>query len=59
MYRSTMGFIKGLGFGVVACIAAAAFGSHQMRKSRRFRRNANRTKRSMDLLMGNVGHMFR
>lgn len=59
MYRSTMGFIKGLGFGVIACIAATAIGSYQMRKSRRFRRNANRTMRSMNHLMGNVGHMFR
>ena len=55
MYRSAMGFVKGLGFGVLACVAAVAIGSHQMRKSRRFRRNANRTMRIMD----NVGHMLR
>ena len=42
MYRSAMGFVKGLGFGVLACVAAVAIGSHQMKKSRRFRRNANR-----------------
>ena len=56
MYRSAMGFVKGLGFGVLACVAAVAIGSHQMRKSRRFRRNANRT---MHHLMDNVGHMLR
>ena len=59
MYRSAMGFIKGMGFGVMACMAAAAYGSHQMRKNRRFRRSANKTMHSMDLLMGNVGHMFK
>ena len=59
MYRSAMGFVKGLGFGVLACVAAVAIGSHQMRKSRRFRRNANLTMRTMDHLMDNVGHMLR
>ena len=59
MYRSAMGVVKGLGFGVLACVAAVAIGSHQMRKSRRFRRNANRTMRTMDHLMDNVGHMLR
>lgn len=59
MFRSTMGFIKGLGFGVVACIAAASVASYQMRKNRHFRRNANRTMRSVDHLIGDVSHMFR
>lgn len=59
MYRSTMGFVKGLGFGVLACVAAAAIGSYQMKHSRRFRRNANRTMRSVDHLMDSVGHMIR
>ena len=27
MYRSAMGFVKGLGFGVLACVAAVAIGS--------------------------------
>ena len=54
MYRSAMGFVKGLGFGVLACVAAVAIGSHQMRKSRRFRRNTNRTMRTIDHLMDNV-----
>ncbi len=40
MYRSAMGFVKGLGFGVLACVAAVAIGSHQMRPIG-FRRNAN------------------
>ncbi len=59
MFRSTMGFIKGLGFGVIACIAAASVASYQMRKNRHFRRNANRTMRSVDHLIGDVSHMFR
>ncbi len=59
MYRSAMGFVKGLGFGVLACVAAAAIGSYQMKKSRRFRRNASRTMRTMDHLVDQVGHMLK
>lgn len=59
MFRGVMGFIKGLSFGVATCVAAAAIGSYQMRKNRHFRRNANRAMRSVDHLIGNVGHMFR
>ena len=33
MYRSAMGFVKGLGFGVLACVAAVAIGSSNEKKS--------------------------
>ena len=58
MYRSAMGFVKGLGFGVWLVLQLwQSLSSNE--KSRRFRRNANRTMRTMDHLMDNVGHMLR
>ncbi len=59
MFQGTMGFVKGLGFGVLAVITALAIGSHKMKTNRRFRKGATRTMRTMDMLMNNISHIMR
>ena len=40
MYKETMGFVKGIGAGIVASVAVAAVGSQMMKKNRHLRRDA-------------------
>ena len=42
MYKETMGFVKGIGAGIVASVAVAAVGSQMMKKNRHLRRDAHR-----------------
>ena len=42
MYKETMGFVKGIGAGIVASVAVAAVGSQMMKNNRHLRRDAHR-----------------
>ncbi|XOQ48535.1 MAG: DUF3918 domain-containing protein [Eubacteriales bacterium] len=59
MYRETMGFVRGMGAGMLAGITAIAVGSRMMKDNRKFRRNANKAMRAVNGMFGNVQSMFR
>ncbi|NLJ32093.1 MAG: hypothetical protein GX424_10920 [Clostridiales bacterium] len=59
MYRRTMGFIRGIGAGVIAGVAISAMGGRMMRQNRRFRRNANKAVHAVNGMLDNVTSMFR
>ncbi len=59
MQQQAMGFVKGMGAGLVAGITVAAVGSRMMNDNRGLRRRANRTLRNVNELIGNMQGMFR
>lgn len=59
MYKQTMGFVRGIGAGIVAGVAIAAVGNRMMRDNRSFRRRANKTLHTVGELMDSVQYMFR
>lgn len=59
MYKQTMGFVRGIGAGVVAGVAISAMGSKMMKQNRHLRRNANRAMHAVNGMMDNVTSMFR
>lgn len=59
MYRRTMGFIRGVGAGIVAGVAISAMSNRMMHQNRRFRRNANKAMHAMNGMVDNVTSMFR
>lgn len=58
MYNKTMGFVRGMGTGIVAGVAIAAVGSRMMHDNRGLRRRANKTMRTIGELMDNVQVML-
>jgi hypothetical protein len=54
-----MGFIRGIGAGVIAGVAISAMGGRMMRQNRRFRRNANKAVHAVNGMLDNVTSMFR
>ncbi len=59
MYRQTMGFVRGIGAGMVAGVAVYAMGSKMMKDNRHFRRNANKAMHAVNGMVDNVVTMFR
>ncbi len=59
MYKQTMGFIRGIGAGMIAGVAVYAVGSRMMKDNRHFRRNANKAMHAVNDMMDNVVTMFR
>lgn len=59
MYKSAMGFMRGIGTGLIAGMAIAAMGSKMMNGNKRFRRRSNKTMRAVGELMDDVQNMFR
>lgn len=59
MYRNTMGFVKGLGTGIVASVAVASVGSRLMKDKKKFRKNANKAMRTVGDIVDNVEYMFK
>ena len=59
MYKETMGFVKGIGAGIVASVAVAAVGSQMMKNTRHLRRDAHRAMHAVGNAMQNVEHMFK
>ena len=60
MYKETMGFVKGLGAGL---LAVTAVGSQMMKKDTRLRRSVNKAMHAVgsaaNTMVGSVEHMFR
>lgn len=54
-----MGFIRGVGAGMLAGFTAAAIGNRMMKDNRSFRRNANKAMRAVNGMFGNVQDIFR
>lgn len=59
MYKQTMGFLRGIGTGVIAGVAVSVVGAKMMRDNRRIRRSANKAMRAVGGLMDNVTVLFR
>ena len=63
MYKETMGFVKGLGAGLLAVTAVTAVGSQMMKKDKRLRRSVNKAMHAVgsdaNTMVGSVEHMFR
>lgn len=59
MSNKAMGFVKGMGAGVLAGVAIAAVGTKMMQNDRGFKRRANRTMRSVGELLDSVQYLFK
>ncbi len=59
MYKETMGFVKGMGTGVVAGVAVSLISNKMMRENKHLRRNANKAMHAMGGLLDNVEVMFK
>lgn len=58
MYKQTMGFVRGMGTGIIAGVAIATMGSKMMHDNRGMRRKANKTMRTIGELMDSMQFMF-
>lgn len=58
MRQQAMGFIKGIGAGLVAGVAIAAVSSKRMRNDRGFRRRADKTMHAVGDLLDNMQDIF-
>jgi gas vesicle protein len=58
MRQQAMGFLKGVGAGMVAGAAIAMMNDKMMKNNRNYRRNANKTMRAMEQLFSNIQGMF-
>lgn len=58
MRQQAMGFLKGVGAGMVAGAAIAAMNGKMMKRNRNYRRNANKTMHAMSELFGTMQGMF-
>ncbi len=59
MYKETMGFVKGIGAGVVAAVAVAAVGNQMMKNNKHLKRDANKAMHAVGDVLENVEHMFK
>lgn len=59
MSNKAMGFVKGIGAGVLAGMAIAAVGTKMMQNDRGFKRRASRTMRNVGELLDNVQYLFK
>lgn len=58
MRQQAMGFMKGMGAGLLAGAAVIAVGSSMMRHNRGFRRRADKTLRNVDEVIDDIGQFF-
>jgi gas vesicle protein len=58
MRQQAMGFLKGVGAGMVAGAAIAVMNDKMMKSNRNYRRNAHKTMRTMEQLFSNFQGMF-
>jgi hypothetical protein len=58
MRQQAMGFMKGIGAGLVAGAAIAAVGSRRMKSDRRFRHRTDKTMRAVGELLNNMQGIF-
>lgn len=58
MRQQAMGFLKGVGAGMVAGAAIAVMNGKMMKSNRNYRRNANKTMRAMGELFGTIQGML-
>lgn len=58
MHQQTMGFMKGLGAGILAGTALAVVGGSMMKKDRNFRRRADKTIHNIGELIDDVEGIF-
>ena len=59
MRQQAVGFMKGIGAGLVAGAAIAAVGGRRMKNDRGMRRRADKTMRAVGDFLGSVQEMFR
>lgn len=63
MYKETMGFVKGLGTGMLAAAAVTVVGCRMMKRDKKVRRDVNRALDAVgtaaNSVAGSVEHMFR
>jgi hypothetical protein len=59
MYKETMGFVKGIGTGMVAGIAVASIGNRMMKDNKHMKRNTHKAIHAVGNLLDNVEVMFR
>lgn len=59
MYKETQGFVKGLGIGVAASVAAVTIGAKMMKENKHIKRDANKAMHAMGDVLNNVEHMFK
>ena len=59
MSNKAMGFVRGMGAGVLAGVAIAAVGTKMMRNDRNFKRRANKTMRNVGEFLDNVQYLFK
>lgn len=59
MYKQTMGFLRGMGAGIVTGAVVGAIGSQKINKNRRLKRRANKAMRTVGQMMNNVQYMFK
>lgn len=57
MFRNTASMMKGVGVGVAVGVAAVVIAGKAMENDHQLRRRANRAKRAVTGLVGEVGHM--
>ena len=58
MRQQAMGFMKGIGAGLLAGAAIAAVGNKKMKNDRGFRRRADKTMRAVGDLLGTMQGIF-
>ena len=58
MRQQAMGFVKGIGAGMLAGAAIAAVSSRKMKNDRGFRRRADKTMRAVGELFDNMQDVF-
>ena len=59
MYKETMGFVRGIGAGMIAGVAVSAVGAKMMKDNRHFKRNADKAMHAVNGMFDNVTTMFR
>lgn len=59
MYKQTMGFVKGMGAGIIAGAVVSAIGAQKMKKDRRFKKRADKALKTVGKVVDNVQYMFK
>ncbi len=59
MYKTTMGFVKGIGTGIIAGVAVSAIGAQMMKDNKHLKRNADKAMHAVNGMIDNVETMFK
>lgn len=59
MYKQTMGFVKGIGAGMIAGAVVGAIGAKKMKNDRRFKKRADKALKTVGQVVDNVEYMFK